>query len=358
MSEDVPQAMGLVVIGASAGGVSALSTVVAGLPADLRAGVLVVMHVPSSATSALPTILSRHGPLPARHARDGDEIRPGVILVAPPDHHLVVLEGRVSLTHGPQENGHRPAVDVLFRSAARSWGPRVAAVILSGSLDDGAAGTVAVSAMGGRSVIQSDAVFDGMPRAALGADNPDVGVPARQIAAVLTRWVAELAADPDLPARPRPSPLMDVEVGLARLQPRAVHPSDRPGVPAGFGCPDCAGSMFRIEEGRLVRFRCRVGHAWSAEGLLARQGVALESALWMALRSLEEKAALSTDLQRRATTDGLDQIAARFRSGAEEAGRAAEVIRELVESLGPVPFPRVEESVVRPIAPTGPPAQA
>lgn len=344
MSQDVRPAAGLVVIGASAGGVEALRTVVSGLRADLAACVLVVMHLAPESTSALPAILGRAAQLPVRHARDGDRLRAGTVLVAPPDHHLVVLDGRVTLTHGPRENGHRPAVDVLFRSAARSWGPRVVAVVLSGSRDDGAAGAVAVGATGGRVVVQSDALFDSMPRATMAADDPGASVPARDVADVLHDWVQDLAAADDLAPGPEPSALMELEVGAASLDPRAMHRHDRPGEAAGLGCPDCAGSLFRIEEGGLVRFRCRVGHAWSAEGLLARQGVALESALWTALRSLEEKAALAADLERRAAEDGREHTAERFRTGSAEATRAAEVLRELLEDLGPGRFVGVKES--------------
>jgi two-component system chemotaxis response regulator CheB len=154
--------------------------------------------VPATGGRALPVILSRKGRLPARHARDGEELLASQVLVAPPDHHLVVLEGRVGLTRGPLENGYRPAVDVLFRSAALAWRARVVAVVLSGSLDDGAAGAAVVTRNGGRCVVQSDALFDGMPRAALRADDPQQQAPAREIPALITAWLEEL---PEIPAR-------------------------------------------------------------------------------------------------------------------------------------------------------------
>ncbi len=320
----------LVVVGASAGGIEALRELVAGLPADLPAAVLVVVHVPPTGTSALPVILGRRGPLTARHAEDGDELRAGELLVAPPDHHLVVIEGRVGLTRGPQENGHRPAVDVLFRSAARAWGPRVLAVVLSGALDDGAAGVVAVKQRGGRCVVQSDPLFDGMPRAASRVDHPDAELPVADIPGWLTAWLDEL---PDRPGAPV-SQLIEDETDVAEMDPHALHDLDRPGEPAGFGCPDCAGALYRIEEGNLTRFRCRVGHAWSPESLLVRQTLALESALWRALRSLEEKAALNTELGQHASADGRPRTAERFATNAAEALHAAELIRQLVVDLG------------------------
>jgi two-component system, chemotaxis family, protein-glutamate methylesterase/glutaminase len=333
MPQGTPAPRALVVVGGSAGGVEALRELVAGLPADLPAAVLVVVHVPPTGKSALPVILSRRGPLPARHAEDGAELRAGEVLVAPPDHHLVVIDGRVGLTRGPQENGHRPAVDVLFRSAARSWGPRVVAVVLSGALDDGAAGVVAVKHRGGRCMVQADALFDGMPTAASRAHDPDAELPVAEIPGRLTAWLDDLPEEPGLPV----SALIEEETEMAELDPRAMHDLDRPGEPAGFGCPDCAGSLYRIEEGKLTRFRCRVGHAWSPESLLVRQTVALESALWMALRSLEEKVALNTELGQRASAEGRAQTAQQFESGAVEAMRAAELVRQLVVDLGPAP---------------------
>jgi two-component system chemotaxis response regulator CheB len=321
----------VVVIGASAGGVEALRTLVSGLPADFPATVLVVLHLPPTGHSALPAILDRAGPLPARHAQPGDELQPGHVLVAPPDHHLIVVDGEVTLSRGPTENGHRPAVDVLFRSAARVLGNRVVGVVLSGSLDDGASGIQAIRHRGGRGVVQDfgDALHDGMPRAAYAA-GADLMATAAAMPAVLTELVHEPpAAQPD-----QPSELLEMETAMADLEPEAMHNLDRPGEPAGFGCPDCSGALFRIEDGGLLRFRCRVGHAWSPESLLAQQGSALESALWTALRALEEKIALSRDLAAKAEDRGDQRTSVRFGQNAEETLRAAELVRELVATMG------------------------
>src|SRR4051794_29338505 len=158
----------VIVIGASAGGVEALRTVVAGLPADLPAAVLIVLHVPRSGPSALPTILDRVTSLPVRPAVDGEPLRHGRVYVAPVDRHLLLIGNRIRLSRGPAENGHRPAIDPMFRSAARAFGPRVIGVVLSGSRDDGAAGLAVIADRSGMTVVQdpADALFASMPRGA------------------------------------------------------------------------------------------------------------------------------------------------------------------------------------------------
>jgi len=332
MSGNSLQRRDLVVLGASAGGVEALRSLVSLMPADLPAAVLVVLHVPPTGTSALPAILDRAGPLPARHARDGDVLSAGQILVAPPDQHLIVYDGAVTLSRGPQENGHRPAVDVLFRSAARARGARVVGVVLSGALDDGAAGMVAVASRGGACVVQDfeEALYDSMPRAAHDAVEKAEVLPVTDIPDALQRLLADAVVVPDEPA----PHLMEQEAAMADLDPSAMHDPDRPGHPSGFGCPECHGALFEIKEGTLTRFRCRVGHAWSPESLVVRQTVALESALWMALRSLEEKATLSRQLEASANDRGHGLTAARFADDALEALTAAETLRDLIGSIG------------------------
>lgn len=177
----------LVVIGASAGGVETLTRVVAKFPIDLQAAVCIVLHVSPESPSALARILQRAGPLPCRSARDGDPLRLGAILVAPPDHHLVVDADCVRLTVGPRENGHRPSVDVLFRSAAAARDGRVVGVILSGTRDDGAAGLSVIKAKGGATVVQDpeEALYPGMPASAIARVAVDAVVPADQIAGVV-----------------------------------------------------------------------------------------------------------------------------------------------------------------------------
>ncbi len=317
----------IVVVGASAGGVEALVSLAASLPADLPAAVFVVLHVPSTATSALPDILSRNGPLPASHVKDGQPIEPGRIHVAPPDHHLLVRTGHVHLTRGPRENGHRPAVDPLFRSAAREYASRVVGVILSGALDDGTAGLVAVKSRGGVAVVQDpgDALYPGMPASAIEHAEIDHVVPVAAMGELLARLATEPAAEP-----PGPAPTdLKVEVDVEGFSLDAME-GEHPGESSGFSCPDCNGVLWAIEDGGLERFRCRVGHAWSPETLLTRQSESLEAALWIALRSLEERAALARRLAEPARSRGHHISASRFEEQATEAQQAARMVRDLL----------------------------
>lgn len=187
-----------IVIGASAGGVEVLIRLVGSLPADLPAALFVVLHTPANHTSRLPQILARHGKLPAAHARDGEAIAPGRIYVAPPDEHLLAQDGSVRLSHGPRENHTRPAIDVLFRSAANAYGERVVGVVLSGTLWDGTAGLIAIKRQGGVAIVQDpeEAGFAAMPRNAISGDHPDWVLPLADIATTLVR----LAREPLAPA--------------------------------------------------------------------------------------------------------------------------------------------------------------
>jgi two-component system chemotaxis response regulator CheB len=286
----------LVVVGASAGGVEALRQLAGDLPADFPAAVLIVLHLPSSAFSALPSILNRVGPLPAHTARDGMALEGGTVLVAPPDHHLLLHGSRVVLGRGPKENGHRPAIDPLFRSAARWHGSRVIGVVLSGALDDGAAGLWTIADRRGAAVVQEPetALYDSMPRAALNAVPDAHVVPIGELAKVLVELCNEEIEAPVHPVAPD----LATEAAIAALEEAAFADPDRPGRPAAMTCPDCNGAMFEFDEGDLVRYRCRVGHAWSAESLLLQQVEAAETALWAAIRALEEKAALHRKIVR------------------------------------------------------------
>jgi two-component system chemotaxis response regulator CheB len=320
----------VIVIGASAGGVEALRTIAASLPTDLPATVMVVLHIPAYGGSVLPAILDRAGSLPARHPISTEPLPRNTIVVAPPDHHLVVDGDRVVLTRGPTENGHRPAIDVLFRSAARAAGNRVIGVVLSGVLDDGTAGLSAIGARRGVTVVQdpADALYPGMPKSALAHVEIEHVMAADQIGPLLVKLCNEEIDE----AAPPVSPLMKIESDLAMMDESAMNQDDRPGQPSGFSCPDCNGVLWEIRDADLVRYRCRVGHAWSAESLFGEQAMQLDGALWMALRGLEEKAALARTLGERARERGNPLTSGRFGEQAAEATRAATLIRSMLEA--------------------------
>jgi two-component system chemotaxis response regulator CheB len=333
----------VIVIGASAGGVEALREVIRAFPADLPAAVLVVLHMPSDGHSALPRILGRAGALPAEHARDGDRLEPGRLLVAPPDRHLVVVDDEIHLTRGPRENGYRPAVDVLFRSAARALTSRVVAVVLSGALDDGSAGSQIVLSRGGTLLVQdpADALYPGMPTNALAVSSPHLVADAETIGKELVRL-----SGTEVPLRNDATPRdLRMETEMAELDQAALDDPNRPGSPAGFSCPDCQGALFELP-GPPLRYRCRVGHAWTGVSLIAQQDAGLEHALWMALRTLEEKAVLAQRMAASARSRGSARTAAHYEESARDALSATGRLRDLlINQPAQVPAPIEPESV-------------
>jgi two-component system chemotaxis response regulator CheB len=327
MPQDRP-ASAVIALGASAGGVEALSTVVAGLPAGLPAAIVVVLHLPTSSYSALPDILSRSGPLSARHPEDGQTLNAGTIYVAPPGHHLCVGGGRARLTRGPRENGHRPSVDVLFRSVAETYGPAGAGVVLSGYLDDGAAGLAAIKHAGGFSVVQepSDAAFPDMPRAAIGLAEPDALCPAAQVYSCLSAWLEG--------AKQRPVPRV-TEVPVPQ---RAYSPDPEAVELTEFTCPECGGTLWLEKDHGATRFRCRVGHGFSTTGLMVGKQEALEAALWSAIVALDERRDLNRRIRDRLAGGQESRRLAYYEREMAESERRAQVLRdlfdELVESVG------------------------
>jgi two-component system, chemotaxis family, protein-glutamate methylesterase/glutaminase len=239
-------------------------------------------------------------------------------------------DGRVVVTRGPRENGHRPSIDVLFRTAARALGSRVIGVVLSGVLDDGTAGLIAIHERGGLTVVQDpeDAVYPGMPASAIEHLPVDHVLPAKEMGQLLEKLCSQDVGG----TAPQRSALMEIQADLVMMDGDAMDQSDRPGTPSGYSCPDCAGTLFEIRDGQLVRYRCRVGHAWSAESLLGEQALQLDSALWMALRGLEEKAALARQLADSAELRGSPLTASRFQEQAREAAGAAVLIRQMLQS--------------------------
>ena len=327
-SSSPPPSHPLVVVGASFGGVEALLTLVKGLPKDFPAFIAVVQHV-GTQPSILPQLLTRAGPLPAVHPRDGEPLRLGTIYVAPPDHHLLVTPDAVRLSRGPRENHSRPAIDPLFRTAALHWRTRAIGVVLTGELDDGTAGLAAIKDCGGCAVVQDpqEAIAPSMPASALANVEVDHCVLLKAIPPLLARLVA-----PPPSARPTEPPealLREQSIfeGVESMENlRAI------GKPTQLTCPDCGGTLSELQGGRPLRYRCHTGHAYTAKSLESAQAERTDHALQGSLRALKEReqllrrmAAVSRGLGDEAQAElGLLQ-AARVQ---EQAARLAGLIAE------------------------------
>ena len=313
----------VVVIGASAGGLEALQRLMVRLPGNLAASVLVVVHVAPTAPSRLAGILSKAGALPAVAAVDGAPMTPGLIHAAVPDRHLLIGEHDVvRLSRGPRENRVRPAVDSLFRAAARWCGPRVIGVVLSGTLDDGAAGLAAIAQRGGVALVQrpEDARFGGMPRAALAAVPDATAAPTAQLA----RLITDLVGQP-VPEAGVPSEALIWETDMTE----SVHSAAaQAGLPAGLGCPECSGGMNAVQTGNALHYVCHAGHSYAPQTLLAARTEGIEAALWTALSALQEKAVVLRELARRADQTGDREEHDRHHAAAAQADHSVALLRD------------------------------
>jgi two-component system, chemotaxis family, protein-glutamate methylesterase/glutaminase len=321
-----------IVIGASAGGVQALIKLVADLPSDLPSAVFIVLHIPSHGPSLLPEILSRDSRLPVAHAMDGEDIRCGKVYVAPPDHHLLIEDGRIQLVRGPKENLHRPSIDALFRSAARAAGPRVIGVVLTGALADGSVGMRAIKQRGGIAIIQdpAEAPFPSMPLSVMQRIKVDYSLPLHDIAPLLDMLSRETAEEEG--RYPVPDEI-EIESRIAEQQMEGnelLASVEKLGNVSKLTCPDCHGALWEINDQEILRYRCHVGHAFSAESLSQGQTEMLEIALWSAVRALEEKTVLAKRIVERARKANQNRAARLFEQQAEEAEAHGSMLRQLL----------------------------
>jgi two-component system chemotaxis response regulator CheB len=318
----------VVVIGASAGGIEALQRLLGTLPVSLPAAVLIVLHTGSHAGNRLAEIFQRSSPLRVVAAQDGAPLRHGTAYVAQPDSHLLVDYGLVRVIPGPRENRHRPAIDPLFRSAGRTYGPRAIGVVLTGMLDDGSSGLMLLRSAGGQAIVQdpATAMFPSMPENAL-ARVPDAHVvPLESIGRCIVRLTQEPLPDPAVHGNGDPdekAPAVSAMVAEMEHEDNATQSSM-------FGCPECGGVLREIEEKGFLRYRCRVGHAYTAQFLELEQRNGIDVALWSALRALEENAAL---YRRMAETNVYRQIADRYRERAAETDINVTKLREFFTEL-------------------------
>jgi len=317
----------IIVIGGSAGAPAALHALVAALPADFAASVFIVTHVPVHGSMLLAGLLDARTPLPVAYAQDGDAITPGRILIAPPDRHLLLTSAGVRLGLGPRENLARPAIDPLFRSAGAAFGGRVIGVILTGMLDDGAAGLLAVKRCGGATVVQDPvgAAAPDMPRAAIRAADPDYVVDLTELPQLL-----ESLAREEAPLGRAPSPEMKLELDDALGERLGAERLQEFARPSAFSCPQCLGMLSEVKDEGPLRYRCQIGHALAADMLDDCQDRALEQAMGVALRILEERIGLMKRLIEDARAQGRHAAASLHEARLHDYQEHADILRRAV----------------------------
>lgn len=304
----------IVVIGASAGGLTALQTILPSLPWDLPAAIFIVLHTTEESPGLLPEILNRRSNLPVLYAVHNAPILPSRVYVAPGGpRHMLLDRGKVRLEPGPRENRNRPSIDALFRSASLAYGQRVTGVVLSGNLDDGSAGLADIKRRGGIAIVQDPEEADApsMPTSAMEATEIDFVLSAHDIGAKLVEIAAAEA----------PEKIQIIPNGNQNMEATGQT----------YVCPECGGVLEETREAEMVRFRCRVGHIYSPESLMADQSLATERALWAAIRSLEEQAEFSERLATSSRLKKRSRLARRFSEKAQTSRDDATLLRGLLE---------------------------
>ena len=331
----------IIVVGASAGGIEALRTLVSNLPSDFPASIFVVLHTGSDSPGLLDQILQQVTSIRVRNPIDKEQIQPNRIYVAPPDYHLLIEPGTICLSRGPKENRFRPAIDPLFRSAAQIYGPKVIGVILTGGLDDGTAGLWAIKKLGGTAIVQDpeEALFPSMPANALKHVTVDHCVPLAEIAPLLIRLVQTPADDRvryDMPEH------LDIEVKIAKLDPGIEQDIRNVWDKSSYTCPECHGVLLQLKEGDRARFRCHTGHAFSPDTLLAEITESVEESLWTAIRNIEESVMLMRHMAKHMQEH--DPFAAReFLRKADQAKMRSQLVREAVKGHEELNIERISE---------------
>ncbi|HEY9750481.1 MAG TPA: chemotaxis protein CheB [Allocoleopsis sp.] len=322
----------IIVIGTSAGGLKALGMVLGALPPNLDATLFIVQHLAADKPSLLPQILADVSALPVAHPSDGELIQSARIYVAPPDHHLLINQGVMRVVRGPQENRFRPAIDTLFRSAARAYGPRVVGVVLTGYLDDGTVGLQAIKKRGGVAIVQdpSEAEYPSMAKSALRFVRVDYCLPLAEISDRLVQLSKEPAAEEE--AYPVTEEI-EVESKIAEqgmnTQEFLEH-VEAIGTRTTYTCPECNGSIWQIGTSEPLRFRCHTGHSFTANVFLSEQTQNLENALWSAVRAMEEKVTFSRQMAERMESYNLLNDAAKYQEHAKGLDQEVAMIRGLI----------------------------
>ena len=321
------------VIGGSAGAFEPLRCIFARLPADLPAAIFIVLHL-GEGSKYLPGIIADDGPIAVQWAKDKAQFKRGCGYVAAPDHHLLLIRDHMRLTRGPRENHSRPAIDVLFRSAAVNNGPRVIGVLLSGYQNDGAAGLVAIKERGGIAIVQDPLSADtpDMPSHALAATSVDHVANPAEIALLITDLVnrpAVMAMSSSNMSSSNMSPpnKYDLEVRIAEGEILSSEGLKEIADPAPLTCPDCGGVLSQVKGAAPLRFRCQIGHAITADALLREQEDPLRGAMRSSQRLIEEHVDLLGRMAADARAKNRGGMAALFEARREEYHRTAQIIR-------------------------------
>ncbi len=320
----------LVVVGGSTGSSEVLKPFVEALPPDYAGSVFVTVHMPADGALALGAMLERLAKLPVGYPTDGEPIAPGRVYLAAPDRHLMLVDGVVRYGFGPRENMMRPAIDPLFRSAAAAYGPRVVGVILSGMLNDGAAGLEAVARCGGLTVVQEPetAVAPDMPRAACRVVTPDYLAPPARLAGLVAALARQDATGP--PCEVSEALRLEVEIALGRRL--GSERLQRLGNPAALTCPECLGVLSHMRDSKPMRFRCQTGHGFTTEILEANDTERVEEALRIALRLVEERVELTGRMAQDARNHGRKAVSL-YDGRTREYGGYAETLRAAAVAL-------------------------
>lgn len=322
----------IIVIGTSAGGLKALGIVLGALPANLNAALFIVQHLASDKPSILPQILADVGTLPVSHPADGEPIQTGRTYVAPPDYHLLVNQGTMRVVRGPQENRFRPAIDTLFRSAARAYGPRVVGVVLTGYLDDGTVGLQAIKKRGGVAIVQdpNEAEYPSMAKSALQYVKVDYCLPLAEISELLVQLSRQPADEQE--AYPVTEEI-EIESRIAEQQMNTqefLEHVEAIGTRTTYTCPECNGSIWQIGKEEPLRFRCHIGHSFTADLFLSEQTQNIENALWSAVRAMEEKVTFSRQMAERMEGYNLQSAAAKYEEHANSLDAEVSLIRGII----------------------------
>jgi len=321
----------IIVVGASAGGVHALMEFVTCLPESFNGSIFIVLHIPAYSPSSLPLILSRCNSFKAIHPKDGEKIQERTIYIAPPDHHLLIEDKKVLVKKGPKENRFRPSIDALFRSAAYSFGPRVIGIVLSGVLDDGTSGMWTVKRLGGFTIVQDalEAIHPQMPLNVQEFVDVDYSIPVDEMCKVIEE-IQHLPVIDKPSAEKIDMEMLEMEITIAKHDNAFALGIINKGELTSFTCPECQGALVQLIEGKITRYRCHTGHAFTASSLLAGITQTIEEALWTSMRAVEECTLLLGKLKDNLIKAGNTKAAAIFAAAEKEQRERARVIHDSV----------------------------